>query len=99
MLRLPTGSVGYPIGVGCRFITFPKVRARAGAAWVRAQRGPNGRSGGCPLDLGMLGLKISGIARPFVACSRLSGWLRRGVAVVVVSSLFFLLLSCKLEPR
>jgi hypothetical protein len=43
----------------------------------------------------MPGLKISGIARPFVGCSRLSRWLRRGVAVVVVSSLFFLLLSCK----
>jgi hypothetical protein len=51
-----------------RLVALPRARHWAGAARVRAQRGPDGRSGGCLLNLGARGLGLDGVTRPSFGC-------------------------------
>jgi hypothetical protein len=50
---------------------------------------PDGRSDGCPLDPGTLGLRFSGIIHLSNGCSWLPRWRERGVVVVLPSLLYF----------
>jgi hypothetical protein len=41
-------------------------------AWIWTQHRPDGGSGGCPLDLGVPGLRLAGVVHPSFGYPRLS---------------------------